>query len=68
MIFFEIFSFGLFYNKRKIQDFSLLKVTYEIIRFESTTYLVIEQNLWNCAAKVKFMKMSTPQEKTECIY
>ena len=36
----------------------------EIIRFKITIYLVIKQNILNLVAKVEFMKMGTPQEKT----
>ena len=37
----------------------------EIIRFKITIYLVIKQNI--LVAKVELMKMSTPQEKTQCV-
>ena len=40
----------------------------EIIRFKITIYLVIKQNILNLVVKVEFMKMSTPQEKAQCVF
>ena len=39
-----------------------------MIRFEIIPYLVIKQNLLYLAAKVEFMKMSTPLEKAQCAF
>ena len=43
-------------------DRYFLKVTFEII-----LYAVIKQNLFYLAAKVKFTKMSTPQNKVRFV-
>ena len=41
----------------------------KIIRFKITISLVIKQNIFefSTVAKVEFMKISTPQEKAQCV-
>ena len=42
-------------------------ILFEIIRFKIIAGLVIKQNLLDLAAKVEFVKMSTPQKKAQSV-
>ena len=52
-----------------LQVFSFLTGTCGNTRFKIAIYLVIKQNIFEFSSEsVEFMKMSTPQEKAQCVF
>ena len=66
ILFFEIFSFDLFYSEGKcIKVFLSQQVLLKIIRFKITIYLMIKQNIFEFSSESKVHK--NEQEKAQCV-